>query len=280
MKSNAALSHPRGRASLLRRKHAFTLIELLVVIAIIAVLMGILMPALQKVRKQARAVVCKANLHQWGMVWSMYTQDHDGRFPPAVLSWRDLLIQYHKDKKQEITLCPSAKKLYTEGALPPDGAWEQTWNNGGNDVSGKPFASSYGINQWVYNASAAEGGRVLSQIWKKTDVPNPNRVPVFGDCAITGATPNDTDLPPQRPDDVAYVWGSGGGPNEIRRFVMDRHGGAMNMLFLDWSVKKVGLKELWTLKFHRTWNTANRYTIAGGVTGEDWPNWMRSFKDY
>ena len=280
MKSDTVLSQAVDPASRLGRKRAFTLIELLVVIAIIAVLMGILMPALQKVKKQARAVVCKANLHQWSMVWSMYTQDHEGRFPMAVLSWRDLLTQYHKDKKQEITRCPSAKKLYSEGALPPLGAWEQTWDDGGLDASGQPFASSYGINQWAYNAPENVGGRVLSQVWKTTNVPNPNRVPLFGDCAITGATPNDTDLPPQRPDDVSYIWGTGGGPNEIRRFSMGRHGGAMNMLFFDWSVKKVGLKELWTLPFHRTWNTANRYTIAGGVTGDDWPDWMRSFTDY
>ena len=101
MKSETVLSQAVEPASRLGRKRAFTLIELLVVIAIIAVLMGILMPALQKVKKQARAVVCKANLHQWSMVWSMYTQDHEGRFPMAVLSWRDLLTQYHKDKKQE-----------------------------------------------------------------------------------------------------------------------------------------------------------------------------------
>ncbi len=54
----------------------------------------------------------------------------------------------------------------------------------------------------------------------------------------------------------------------------------MNMLFLDWSVKKVGLKELWTLKFHRTWNIGNQYTMAGVATAEGWPEWMRSFKDY
>jgi prepilin-type N-terminal cleavage/methylation domain-containing protein/prepilin-type processing-associated H-X9-DG protein len=262
------------------RPKAFTLIELLVVIAIIALLMAILMPSLQRVRKQASAVVCKSNLHQWSMIWSMYTQDHDGNFPMGVLLWRDLLEQYHKDKKQKITLCPRATKLYSEGTPPPFGAWEQTWGGGDTDAGGDPYASSYGINQWVYNASEAVGGRVREQIWKTANVRNANKVPLFGDCAITGATPNHGDLPPQRPDDVAYIWGQGGGPNEIRRFCMNRHEGYMNMLFLDWSARRVGLKELWTLKFHRTWNTSNKYTLAGGATAEDWPEWMRSFKDY
>jgi hypothetical protein len=49
---------------------------------------------------------------------------------------------------------------------------------------------------------------------------------------------------------------------------------------MDSSVRKVGLKELWTLKWHRKFNTANRWTRAGGVQPEDWPEWMRNFKDY
>ncbi|MCH7559665.1 MAG: type II secretion system protein, partial [Planctomycetes bacterium] len=65
----------------MRRRNGFTLIELLVVIAIIALLMAILMPSLQRVRKQAKAVACQSNLKQWGLVFRMYTNDNDGYFP-------------------------------------------------------------------------------------------------------------------------------------------------------------------------------------------------------
>ena len=61
---------------------------------------------------------------------------------------------------------------------------------------------------------------------------------------------------------------------------INRHSGGMNMLFMDWSVRKVGLKEPWTLKWHRRYDTANRWTRAGGAMPEDWPEWMRSFRDY
>ena len=61
-------------------RSGFTLIELLVVIAIIALLMGILMPSLQRVKKQAQGVTCQSYLKQWGLVFSMYTQDNDDKF--------------------------------------------------------------------------------------------------------------------------------------------------------------------------------------------------------
>jgi hypothetical protein len=45
-------------------------------------------------------------------------------------------------------------------------------------------------------------------------------------------------------------------------------------------VRPVGLKELWTIKWHSDFDTAGPWTEAGGVQPEDWPQWMRSFKDY
>ena len=59
-----------------RTRRAFTLIELLVVIAIIALLLSILMPSLNKVKEQARRVVCRSNLHQWGMAMQGYASDN------------------------------------------------------------------------------------------------------------------------------------------------------------------------------------------------------------
>jgi hypothetical protein len=49
---------------------------------------------------------------------------------------------------------------------------------------------------------------------------------------------------------------------------------------LDFSARKIGLKELWTLKWHRKYDTAGPWTLAGGAQQGDWPQWMRSFKEY
>jgi prepilin-type N-terminal cleavage/methylation domain-containing protein len=62
-----------------RVKRGFTLIELLVVIAIIALLLSILMPSLNKVKKQARLVVCRTNLHQWAIAVQAYSAANDGK---------------------------------------------------------------------------------------------------------------------------------------------------------------------------------------------------------
>jgi len=61
----------------MRRREGFTLIELLVVIAVIALLMAILLPALQRAREQGRAAACLSNLKQIGLAMYMYAEDHE-----------------------------------------------------------------------------------------------------------------------------------------------------------------------------------------------------------
>jgi prepilin-type N-terminal cleavage/methylation domain-containing protein/prepilin-type processing-associated H-X9-DG protein len=63
----------------MRKSKAFTLIELLVVIAIIAVLMAILMPALNRVKEQGKRAACLGNTKQLALCWIMYADDNDGK---------------------------------------------------------------------------------------------------------------------------------------------------------------------------------------------------------
>lgn len=68
-------------------KRAFTLVELLCVLSIIALLVALLLPALNKSRSQATVAVCKSYLHGYGMAGQMYLDENNGHFPNKVEEW-------------------------------------------------------------------------------------------------------------------------------------------------------------------------------------------------
>jgi prepilin-type N-terminal cleavage/methylation domain-containing protein/prepilin-type processing-associated H-X9-DG protein len=287
----------------MNKQRGFTLIELLVVIAIIALLMSILMPALQRVKNQAQSVKCEANLKQWGLMFKMFTDDNDGYFnrgwgyadyyggssEPGL--WPNALRPYYKDS-WGLLLCPTATR---EMAHDQDfGTFKAAYrdmvtSDGGN----YHYVFSYSINSWTNYMIKDRGARPVQWFWKRPDettcldpssnAPNGktaviNNVPIFADSTWHDAWPRDTDTPMQTRDGFGIT--DQGTSGEMNHFCIDRHKGFVNFLFMDWSVRRVGLKELWTLKWHRAYNTVGPYTKAGGARQEDWPVWLRGYKDY
>jgi type II secretory pathway pseudopilin PulG len=74
----------KGKTSKARRTCSFSLVELLVVIAILAALLSMLMPAMRRSQFKAQQLVCKNNLSQIGVAYSLYSDDHDYRYPTPV----------------------------------------------------------------------------------------------------------------------------------------------------------------------------------------------------
>jgi len=250
-------------------RKAFTLIELLVVVAIIALLMAILMPALQRVKKQAKAVICRSNLKQWGLVWAMYTDENNAKFPDYLGSdWMRRLVEYYRNT-EKLLYCPMTTKTITEGAPVRYAVIADNNSRFG----------SYALNEWVYDSDDTSGGRRLEDYWRNSNKKGLNNIPVMSDAAWRcDGQPYETDDPPTYEGEPRIGVGTAG--NEMRVFCINRHDGAVNVLFMDWTVRQVGLKELWTLKWHQNYNIYGPWTKAGGAQPGDWPQWMRGFKDY
>lgn len=273
-----------------RIRRAFTLVELLVVISIIALLLAILIPTLSKARKQAKAVVCKSNLKQWGLMYGMYCDDNHGYFFSGQLKdswvagsnfgryWRVTMKPYSQNPG--MWLCPETIKPQANGDMPLKGSPVETaWEFEGD-------IGSYGLNGWVLNPPAN-----TTDVYGRTPVSDSlrdrycrgrtNIIPVFGDMWFVDAWPKDTDPPPLMgtcPGDAETT--AQNPSNEMQRICVNRHSGYVDFVFMDLSARKVGLKELWVLKWNKSYNVNGRYTIAGRCRPENWPAWMRGLKDY
>ena len=268
------------------QRKGFTLIELLVVISIISILMGILMPALGRVRQQAHAVACRARLKSWGMAFNLYTNEHDGKFNSGwdigqQGLWMNALRPYYADNAK-ILRCPTTKAVAYDAK---DWGTFKLWSRELELPNGEiqTYTGSYSINSWTNFMTSDRGERKLAWFWRNVNSVRRkdgqlNQIPVFADSTWHDAWPIDKDNPPRNMDEFGS--GDQGKEDEMKHFCIDRHQGRVNFTFMDWSVRDVGLKELWILKWHRQFNTHGPWTIAGGIEPRDWPQWMRKYTDY
>lgn len=280
------------------RKRGFTLIELLVVIAIIGLLIAVLLPALQAAKKQAQAIICKSNLHQWGLIWKLYTDDYDGYFSEGEGvnwprgEWVVGLWDYYEDRQRLLT-CPSATKPLP--GYKPDPTRVYHWGGPNNtylvadalDPDGKYNIASYGMNNWVFDRRRFLPdddlqNRLNRNHWGRMDVKGASQVPLFLDAMWRGGGPDYGNTNKIIPPDYNGQWGTNsdlsgtatGYGYEMKHFCVDRHSEGVNCVFFDLSTRKVPLKHLWKLKWHREFPT-NGYPANGG----SWPAWMRSMKE-
>ena len=265
------LKYKRGKS------RAFTLIELLVVIAIIALLLAILLPSLRKAKDQVRTITCRSNLKQWGIFFYLYTQENEGDFMtakqgtgiPGGGTWLLPLLPYYEGGGEKMRVCPVAKVVAPTGNPQPNEgdpsrmAWSVT-------INGIEHRNSYAINNWIYHLPAGQNNlwqlsNTQKRSWMRIDRKGGFRTPLFLEGWRWGGGP--TLRSEEAPPDETRRYNRNG----FDRFCVNRHRGAINVCFLDLSVEKVGLRQLWDLRWHREWDMT--------VPTPAWPNWMTNPRD-
>jgi prepilin-type N-terminal cleavage/methylation domain-containing protein len=257
-------------------KQGFTLIELLIVIAVIALLIALLMPALQGAKDQARAVVCLHNLRQWGLATAQYATESNGilwceSYPlggdvqTVPGDWMAMLAPYYRDV-DKIRLCPSATKpsvddRSTEMRGDIDHSWgrpRQVSDRDSRDfISKGAFWGSYGMNRWITDPLDND-----ARYWKYAFERNTADIPVFVDSVHWHLRPQDTDRKPTRPLEIFSDFPENGlGGTQIWRTFLTRRRQGSQAGLLDGSARKLPLWSLWNQRWHRDF-ARREYTLA------------------
>jgi prepilin-type N-terminal cleavage/methylation domain-containing protein/prepilin-type processing-associated H-X9-DG protein len=153
------------------KRRGFTLIELLVVIAIIALLLGILLPALQRVKKQARTVYCLSSLKQIGIAMTAYALDNDDFIPRALdneVKWILAFIPYLGNEYSGITNYREVD-VYQCPSFPREGV-------GSNGVSNAEQTVDYVVNAWDFDdpgLTTGDQGRQQDEPTKLSKIKSP-----------------------------------------------------------------------------------------------------------